>query len=208
LTADQFLWSSLSKEPYFQYLLRFVKIITYAGYGIVAASFYGVLKRGFDKTTGKQIAMVAIFVGSLLFVIKLIQSYKVILAGKWIYDFAPGYWADFLMPAVLVLVIMSLKHLNWPTVFSKIAPYSFGLYLLHPAVLDIIEIGLSTLNLHPAPLVIVKYTLALIGTASVVFIISRISMISWAIGIGDLPFGGKPKGPNGMPQGRVATNVG
>lgn len=188
LSIDQFLWGNLVKEPYFQYLLRFVKILTYAGYGMVAASFYGILKLDFDKELGKQIGMVAIFVGVVLFAIKLVHSYKVIIAGKWIYGFAPGYWADFLMPAVLFLIIMSLRHLNWPAVFSKIAPFSFGLYLLHPAVLDMLEIALSGNNFTPTELVIVKFALALAGTSTVVFIISKISLLSWSIGVGELPF--------------------
>ncbi len=188
LSIDQFMWGNLAKEPYFQYLLRFVKILTYAGYGMVAASFYGILKRDFNKTLGKQIGMVAIFIGIVLFALKLVLSYKVILAGKWIYGYAPGYWADFLMPAVLFLVFMSFRHLNWPSVFSKIAQFSFGLYLLHPAILDMLEIGLSSYEFAPAELVIVKFALALTGTATVVFIISKISLLSWTIGIGDIPF--------------------
>ena len=188
LSIDQFMWGNLAKEPYFQYLLRFVKILTYAGYGMVAASFYGILKRDFNKALGKQIGMVAIFIGIVLFAIKLVLSYKVILAGKWIYGYAPGYWADFLMPAVLFLVFMSFRHLNWPSVFSKIAQFSFGLYLLHPAILDMLEIGLSGYEFAPAELVLVKFALALTGTATVVFIISKLRLLSWTIGIGDLPF--------------------
>ncbi len=195
LSIDQFLWGNLAKEPYFEYLLRFVKILTYAGYGMVAASFYGILKRDFNKELGKQIGMVAIFVGVVLFVIKLVQSYKVIMAGKWIYGFAPGYWADFLMPVVLFIAIMSFRHLKWPAVFSKIAPYSFGLYLLHPAILDLLEIALSGNNFSPTVLVLVKFSLALTGTATVVFIISRIKLLAWSIGVGELPFArpGKPR---------------
>ena len=183
LVLDQWIYGTLGGSPYIEYVVRFVKIVTYGGYGIVAASFYGMLKRDFDAETGRQIFGVVLLLGAALFLVKLVYAYQIITTGTWAFTFTPGFWADYLMPPLLFLAIMSMRHANWPPIFSQLAPYSFGIYLVHPVMMDLAEILITPLGLQPWQIVSIKFPLVLCSTLVLVVLISRIPFLSWTIGL-------------------------
>lgn len=184
LTIDQWTYATLANTEYIEYVVRFVKTITYGGYGIVAASFYGILKRNFDAETGKKIFGMVLLMGFVLYMVKLVYAYQIITTGTWAFTFTPGYWADYLMPPVLFLGVMSLRHKTWPTLFTRLAPFSFGIYLTHPIVMDAVEIMIASWNLVPWQMVAIKFSLAFTGALLIVITISRIPFLMWTIGLG------------------------
>lgn len=185
--VDIWLWQALNDMMGFEYLVRFVKVVTYAGYGIVAAGFYGMVKRGLPDVAWRDFGWLALFIGILMFSIKLVYSHKVIVTGHWQYNYDPAYWADFLMPVILFAVCLSFASADWPKWISRLAPYSFGIYLAHPALLDLIEIALWGLSLHPMVFVSAKVTLALVFTSLLVWALSRIPFLAWTVGLGPFP---------------------
>lgn len=187
LTIDQWAYATMAKTEYLEYVVRFVKIVTYGGYGLVAASFYGVLKQGFNEESGKSLFSTVLLMGVILYMVKLVYAYQIIVTGTWAFNFTPGYWSDYLMPAVLFLAIMSLRHKQWPTVFTRLAPFSFGIYLTHPIVMDAVEILITPWNLQPWQMVALKFSLALTGALVIVAIIARIPWLSWTIGLNTRP---------------------
>ncbi|MXU64632.1 acyltransferase [Oceanomicrobium pacificus] len=186
------LWSSLADAPYFDYLLRFVKILTYGGYGLVGASFYGIIRRGYTPDAARDWARLALFAGLLLYGLKLVYSARVVAAGDWQYGYAPAYWADFLMPAVLFGGVMALSWKSWPPILHRLAPYSFGIYLVHPAFMDLVEIRIAGLDLTPTAQVGAKFFGALACTSIAVAIIARVPPLAWTIGLGPLKFWPSP----------------
>lgn len=189
LYADRWMWGNVRGEWYFDYLLRFTKIITYGGYGLIAASLYGLLKRDFDRETGFQILAVGLLAGVVFFIFKLLHAHQIITSGTWAHSYAPGYYADMLAPAILFLCILATRHCEWPALFSKIAPYTFGVYLVHPSVMDLVEIFLTPYNLGPTAFVGSKFLLTFSGTLAVVMAISKFGPMAWTIGLGPQPFG-------------------
>lgn len=185
--ADVWMWANLQSLDGFPYLIRGVKVATYAGYGMVAASFLGVMKRGMDKQRLRKWLFFALASGLFLFGIKLIYSYRVIQAGDWQYNYTPAFWADFLMPAVLFFACMSAALRRWPRFVSKLAPYSFGIYLVHPVFLDGLEIWLWRNDVVPTFYVFAKFGGAVVATSIAVWIISRTSLLGWTVGLGPLP---------------------
>jgi surface polysaccharide O-acyltransferase-like enzyme len=183
LVIDQWLYATLGGSPWLEYLVRLAKILTYGGYGIVAASFYGILKRDFDAETGRQMLGVVLLLGASLFMVKLIYAYQIIRTGTWAFTFTPGFWADYVMPPLLFLGIMSMRHADWPPIFSRLAPFSFGIYLVHPIMMDQVEIMISTWNLRPWQMVSLKFPFVLVATLFLVILISRIPLLSWTIGL-------------------------
>jgi surface polysaccharide O-acyltransferase-like enzyme len=183
LVLDQWLYGTLAGTAYLEYLVRVAKILTYGGYGIVAASFYGILKRDFDANTGRQIFGVVLLLAASLFMVKLVYAYQIIRTGTWAYNFTPGFWADYLMPPLLFLGIMSLRHNAFPPIFSRLAPFSFGIYLMHPIMMDLVEIMIAPWDLRPWQMVSVKFSLVLASTLLLVMIVSRIPLLSWTIGL-------------------------
>jgi surface polysaccharide O-acyltransferase-like enzyme len=185
--VDIWIWSNLRDMGGFEYLVRGVKLLTYAGYGIVAAGFYGIMKRGLTERASRGVFLIALYLGLMMFMVKLVYSHKVILSGNWQYNYNPAYWADFLMPILIFAIFMGAKNANWPPIISTWAPYSFGIYLVHPIFLDVLELALWPLGLSPSLYVALK-TMGGIASASVfVFILSRIKLLAWTVGLGRFP---------------------
>ena len=185
---DSFLWVNARDLVGFDYLLRLVKILTYLGYGMVAGAFWGLWQDRPKGLSANRWFFVILCIGGILFGIKLAYAFRVAASGHWDYNFAPGFWADFLMPVLLFALLMMLSHRNWPIFFSKAAPYSFGLYLCHPIFIDIAEVILITSPLPPIVYVFVKAVFSLVFTCLLVIGISRTSLLSWTIGLGKFPF--------------------
>jgi len=185
---DLFLWSSLRDWPAFPFVLRAVKILSYAGYGIAAGALLGLWYRWKERPAGgRDWLPVIAYAGGVLFLIKLIATWRTVKFAAWPFDYAAGYWADFLMPIVLFLGAMSLAHGRWPQAFTRFAPYSFGIYLCHPIFLDLIEIALTGTEVSPTTQVFVKIAGALGATSVLVALVARTPALAWTIGLGPLP---------------------
>lgn len=183
---DGFLYPNFWGTDALPYLVRATKILTYAGYGLAAASLLGIWQRTEPRQRQQWVGLL-VLLGGLLFLIKLISSYQTIQTGKWAFDYTPGYWADFLMPAVLMATCMCLAHKRWPGVLSRLARYSFGIYLCHPIFLDMAEIALAGQALTPIQLILCKIAWTLPMTCLFVWALSRIPPLAWTIGLGPLP---------------------
>jgi peptidoglycan/LPS O-acetylase OafA/YrhL len=142
------------------------------------------LSRDFDATVGRQIFRTSLLLLVVLFIVKLAYAHKIVTTGTWAFTYTPGFWADYLAPPVLFLAVMSMRHAAWPALFSRLARYSFGIYLVHPVVMDLVEIIITPWGLHPWQMVFVKFSLALSGTLALVLAISCLPFLAWTIGLG------------------------
>ncbi|GHA56122.1 membrane protein [Amylibacter ulvae] len=185
--ADVFMWAELRGIYGFEYLVRGVKVLAYVSYGIVAASFFGILKRGFAKSDAQKMTALAMFICGMLYIIKLIYSYKVIHTGHWNYNYTPAYWADFLIPIALFGIFMGAKDKHFPTFIGRLAPFGFGIYLVHPIFLDLLEILLWHDGINPSIYVATKAGLATVLATVMVMIISKFTKIAWIVGLGKPP---------------------
>ncbi len=184
---DLFIWERAWWLPGHDYLLRAVKILTYAGYGFVAAAAWGLMKRGFAGTRARPFLPAMVYLGLVLFALKLVAAFRTIETGRWPFEYTPGYWADFLMPAAVFLIAMTLAERRWPRLFTRLAPYSFGLYLVHPIFIDLFEILTKGLTLSPTALVLSKIAFTLPLAALLTWLIARSGFLAWTIGLGALP---------------------
>ncbi|MEL6609232.1 MAG: acyltransferase [Pseudomonadota bacterium] len=195
---DVFLWSSMADMPGFDFVLRAVKIVTYAGYGFVAAALLGLWQRhgpvgreADDPSVPREDRLapwvpVVAFAGGLLFLLKLAAVWQTLALGRWPHNFTPGYWADFLMPVALFALCMCLAGRHWPPVIGRVAKYSFGIYLCHPIFLDLIEISIAHALLTPTAQVLIKIGLAVPLTTALVIGLSRIPALAWTVGLGPI----------------------
>ena len=190
---DAFVFSTFWGTDILGYLVRTIKILTYAGYGLVAASIFGIYTRykGDDLIAWLPILL---FIGGMLFLLKLVAGYKIVLTGSYPYTYLPGYWADFLMPIVLFAVCFCTSGLPWSTSFSQIAKYSFGIYLCHPIFLDIAEIAVSFTNWSPAQIILFKILMTVPLTTAMVILLGRSNSLGWTIGLKQLPWKNHIKG--------------
>lgn len=183
---DQFVFAEFWGAESLPYVVRLVKISTYAGYGLMAGAFLGVWQQVSAGLREKFLPLL-LFFGSLLFLVKLVATWKTIESGAWPFNYTAGYWADFLMPVVLFAVALCLGHKRWPQVFSWLAPYSFGIYLCHPIFLDLVEIWLNGRSFSPIEQVITKVVFGVAATSVLVMCLARFRPLAWTIGLGPLP---------------------
>ncbi|KAB7614734.1 acyltransferase [Amylibacter sp. SFDW26] len=184
--ADVWLWAHKDVVPAFDYIVRLVKVVTYMGYGFIAASAYGLYKtigrHGLFRYFGAML-----FVGSLLYIIKLVYSFRVIEFSNWQYNYEPAFWADFLMPCILFFSFMASAKIEYFTKLSQLAPYGFGIYLIHPIFLDIAEVILWNLALNPMAFIIIKVFWAVVLSFISVWLLSKTVMFGWVVGLGQFP---------------------
>lgn len=168
------------------YFVRLVKVTTYVGYGLAAGALLGIWRRieAEERTTWVPLLLLS---SCFLCAFKLVSTLHVVQSGAWDFDYDPGFWADFLMPLMLLAICMCLAERAWPAWISKVSKYSFGIYLCHPIFLDIAEIALREQTLAPIWFVLAKLAWTLPMTCAFVFILSKIPAFAWTIGLGSLP---------------------
>lgn len=187
---DGYLWANHMQAPWFSFALRTVKILTYAGYGLAAGAFVGIWQNhGKDKALQSWFGLIALF-GVLLFAIKIAAMHKTLQLGAWPFGYTAGYWADFLFPVLLFAGCLVLAQRHWPAVISRVAKYSFGIYLCHPIFLDLVEIVIEPMMLTPMAQVSIKIAVAIAATTLLVWALERIRLLAWTVGLGPLPWPG------------------
>ena len=183
---DGFVYSTFWGEEALSWLVRLVKIASYVGYGMVAGALLGLFRRTTPEMR-ESLVPPLLFAGGLLFLGKLAATWLTVTKGEWPHGFLAGYWADYLMPVALFAICMCLAHRRWPDWISRLAPYSFGIYLCHPIFLDLVEIGLRGTDFTPIWQMLIKIGFAFAGTALLVVVLRRIGLLAWTIGLGPLP---------------------
>ena len=194
---DGFFYPRFWDEPGMRAIARLIKISTHVGYGMIAAAALGIWLRRDALDLPSWFLPLAYF-ASLLLVLKATGTWITLETGRWSHNYAPGFWADFLMPAVLFFLAMLLGERRWPPVFSHLAKYAFGIYLCHPIFLDFCEILLIDSILSPIGQVLFKIVLTLVATSALVAALSRIPFLAWTIGLGRLPGFAKPVQTKGV----------
>lgn len=183
---DAFFYPQFWEAEWLPYLLRLVKVVTYVGYGLAAGAALGLWQQVAEGERQKWVPIV-VLIGALLFVFKLISSIDVIQTGAWNFEYEPGYWADFLMPVVLLVVCMCLAERHWPAWTSSAAKFAFGIYLCHPIFLDFVEVVLANAALSPSAQVLIELLWTLPATCMFVAFLSRHNSLAWTIGLGPAP---------------------
>lgn len=193
--ADGWIWREVQDPMLRDYLLRFSKTFGYVGYGLAAFSLYGIWKRGIGREDCRLVTRIALFAAALAFLVTLIHTVDVIQAGQWLAFQGATFWAHLLMPLAIFMVFMGSQYLAWPAVFSRLAGFTFGIYLIHPIVIDAYDslLHVSGYTIDPTAMVLTKYALALPLSLTLAYLVSRVRALAWLIGLGPLPFAGRHK---------------
>lgn len=183
------LWGNITDKTTLEYLVRIVKIMTYLGYGFAAYSFLGLWQKKFDKELSQQIFLFGLVMISLLFIIKLTHAAENIETGLYMPKIGMNFYAHALLPISLFLIFLGSQHFNWPEGINRWSKYTFGIYLIHPAVIETVGIFVRKyFELAPYQYVILKYIATVSIVLLIAIIISKISYMAWTIGLGPLPF--------------------
>ena len=170
-------------ETAVQYLIRASRIVTCTAYGFVAAACWGILKQAPALWIRRTILWTMTVGFVALASIKVMQAMAIIETGNWQYNYPNAWVANLAMPAMLFVIVM-LAPIPWPTWISRIAPYSFGIYLVHPLALDICLLVVGKEVSNPSLYVVSKMAFTLAFSVALTVFLSRQKYLAWMVGLG------------------------
>ncbi len=182
------LWANVANYDVLEYLARAVKILCYVGYGMAAYALFGWWKSQVDRELSLRVFAFTGFVLSLMFMVKLIQATTIIQSGDFGLRSGAFYYAHYLIPVCSLLLFMSSQHFRWPDKLSLWSKYTFAMYLVHPAVIDVFDILTHSIELPVWQYTLGKYSFAASGSLALAWLLGRIMPLAWSVGLGPLPF--------------------
>lgn len=171
-------------------LIRATKVIGYVGYGLAAFALYGLWKDGIPRGESHLIRRGALFFALTAYVATLPFYGAALVNGSWGARDGWSFYGHFLMPLFMFCLFMGLQYGEWSPRWSRLARYTFGVYLAHPMVVDLFDVAVyrAGLGLSPASLVILRFVLVLPVTFGIVVLLSRLKATAWTIGLGPAPW--------------------
>ena len=102
------------------------------------------------------------------------------------------YYGHFLMPLLIFCIFMGSQFSTWSPKWSRAAKYTFGVYLVHPLIIDLFDIAVIKTGLAgmmtPSVLVISRFIVVLPAALALSMLLERIRLTAWTIGLGPTPW--------------------
>lgn len=195
--TQAFVWS-LNLDPELRaYLIRGLKIFGYVGYGFAAFAIYGLWKDGIPRGESRLLRRGGLYFAVLAYVATLPFFHVAYETGNWGLRSGWDFYGHFLMPVCIFLIFLGGQFLDWSPRWSELAKYTFGVYLVHPALVDLYDIALfksgAAQAMSPAATVLLRFALVLPASFLVAVALSRLSLLAWTIGLGPLPWAARRK---------------
>lgn len=185
-----FIWGHVADPVLRDYLVRAVKVLGYVGYGMAAFAIFSFWRDGLPRGEARLIRNAALFIIVCFVVVGTPYYFEVASTGKWVARQGFQFYAHFLMPVAVFSVFMGSQYAHWSPAWSRLARYTFGVYLAHPIFVDLFDIALHASGFHLAPAVqvVAHYAFAVTATFALVVFIARQRWLAWTIGLGPLPW--------------------
>jgi surface polysaccharide O-acyltransferase-like enzyme len=190
--VQTYIWSLQLDPDLRDYLLRATKILGYVGYGLAAFALYGLWRDGIPRGESKLIRRGAFYFAAMAYAATLPFYGYALFNGQWGVRQGWDFYGHFLMPLFMFALFMGGQYRDWSPVWSKLARYTFGVYLVHPMVIDIYDVAVSKAGLvpllEPWMIVLSRFVLVLPLSLLVAMGLSRIRLFAWTIGLGPSPW--------------------
>lgn len=174
------------------YLIRATKVMGYVGYGFAAFAFYSLWKGGIPRGESRLIQRGAIYFAAMAYVATLPYFGTALFTGEWGLRADWSYFGHFLMPVFMFCLFLGGQHFEWSPRWSELAKYTFGVYLLHPILIDLFDIAIMHFGMasgmSPAAIVLLRYAIVLPATFALTVGMSRLKLSAWTIGLGPAPW--------------------
>ena len=190
--AQAFVWG-LDLEPALRdYVIRALKVFGYVGYGFAAFAIYGLWKDGIPRGESRLIRRAAFYLAGIAY-IATIPFYAIAYdTGAWGIRGGWDFYGHFLMPVCVFFIFLGGQFLQWSNRWSVLAQFSFGVYLLHPLVIDLFDVFLYSTGLSdmmaPWAIVVTRFSTALPMSFALAYGISKVGLLAWTIGLGPTPW--------------------
>lgn len=191
-SAQGFLWG-LDIDPVLRdYLIRALKIFGYVGYGMAAFAIYGLWNDGIPRGESRLIRRCGLYFAILAYIATLPFFNVAFETGAWGVRQGWDYYGHFLMPIFVFFIFIGGQYLQWSPRWTFLASYTFGVYLVHPLVIDLYDIavfgsGLSA-SIDPWLIVMARFAFALPASFALAYGLSKFKPLAWTIGLGPTPW--------------------
>jgi surface polysaccharide O-acyltransferase-like enzyme len=190
--TQTFIWGLGLGDVLRDYILRAIKVLGYVGYGFAAFAFYGLWKDGIPRGEARLLRRGGLYFAALAYVATIPFFAHAVQNGAWGVRSGWDFFGHFLMPTCVFLIFMGSQYLDWSARWSSLARFSFGVYLIHPAIIDLFDITLFKSGLSdamsPAAMVLLRFSIALPASFLVALGISKVKLLAWTIGLGPTPW--------------------
>ncbi len=172
-------------------LIRGAKVMGYVGYGFAAFAIYGLWKDGIPRGESRLLRRGAAFLAATAFLATVPHFVQAMASGEWGARSGWAFYGHFLMPLAIFSMFLGSQYANWNPAWSRFARFTFGIYLLHPMLIDLFDVAVHAtgLVLSPAALVLMRFILVAPAALALAMAIGRIPTIAWTVGLGPLPWG-------------------
>ena len=174
------------------YLVRIAKVWGYIGYGLAAFALYSLWKDGLPRGETRLIRRGAFYLVSLAYLATLPFFGHALLQGQFPVRSGWDYYGHFLMPLLIFCIFMGSQFSTWSPKWSRAAKYTFGVYLVHPLIIDLFDIAVIKTGLAgmmtPSVLVISRFIVVLPAALALSMLLERIRLTAWTIGLGPTPW--------------------
>jgi surface polysaccharide O-acyltransferase-like enzyme len=163
------------------YALFGAEAFAFLGYGFFAFMVAG---KGFESLSRSKRAAVAwaasavIAVGLALLVAHALREAE---AGRWLPLSLPAHLGRYLVPAAALVLFRFCENVRFPAWFLRVGQLSFGIYLIHPAALDAMEILERGLALPPGLLAALNLAAVSLLSVLAVAALSRIPFLQFSV---------------------------
>ena len=186
------LWSVDIDPALRDYLIRAVKVLGYVGYGFAAFALYGLWKDGVPRGESRLIRRGALYFAALAYCATLPFFGAALLSGEWGVRAGWAYYGHFLMPVFMFCLFLGGQYLDWSPRWSRLAQFTFGIYLTHPLLIDLFDVALvksgASAAMSPAAIVLTRYAVVMPAALLLSMGLSRIKVAAWTIGLGPAPW--------------------
>lgn len=190
--AQGFLWGLDIDHVLRDYLIRALKIFGYVGYGMAAFAIYGLWNDGIPRGESRLIRRCGFYFAALAYVATLPFYNVAFETGGWGIRAGWDFYGHFLMPVFVFGIFVGGQYLHWSDHWSKLARYTFGVYLVHPLVIDLFDVAVFKTGLYqvmdPWTIVVGRFAFALPMSLAVAIGLSRLTPLAWTIGLGPNPW--------------------
>ncbi|WP_376873937.1 acyltransferase family protein [Albirhodobacter sp. R86504] len=191
-STQGFVWGLAIDPSIRDYLIRGLKIFGYVGYGFAAFAVYGLWKDGIPRGESRLLRRGALYFAALAYVATLPFFAVAVETGAWGVRQGWDFYGHFLMPVFILFFFMGGQFLEWSSKWSHLAKFTFGVYLVHPLVIDLLDILFyksgTGAAVSPGQLVLMRFALALPLSFLLAVGLSKMKPLAWTIGLGPTPW--------------------
>lgn len=194
---QDYIWSLGLGPELRDYLLRATKVMGYVGYGLAAFALYGLWRDGIPRGESRLIRRGAFYFAGMAYLATLPFFGAALTSGTWGVREGWSFYGHFLMPLMMFSLFLGAQYQDWSPRWSWLAQYTFGVYLVHPLVIDLFDAAVIAGGLVPlmAPWMVVVSRFAVVLPAALALAVglSRTRPLAWTIGLGPAPWEPRPQ---------------